>query len=142
RNPQAALTRRNHVLSRMLAEGYIDAKTFDDAKAKPLGVSVASPTESIGTYFVEEIRRDLDSKLGQESLYSDGLTIETGIDLKLQRSAEAALDRGVREIAKRRAFRLPSSNVLKDGKGSLTTYTDPDWTRPIEAGAVLTGLVV
>lgn len=142
RNPKSTLKRRNHVLARMLAEGYIDQRTFDEAVVQPPGVDVARPPEEIAAYFIEEVRRDLDVRLGSEALYGQGLSIETGLDLTLQRSAEAALDRGVREIAKRRAFRLPSRNILKERTGAIAAYRHPDWEKPLEAGAVVTGLVL
>ncbi|MBI3447634.1 MAG: PBP1A family penicillin-binding protein [Acidobacteria bacterium] len=142
RNASLTLRRRNHVLSRMLDEGYIDRPAYDAATKEPLGAEIARPAEATAAYFVEEIRRDLDAGLGQDALYSQGLTIETGLDLALQRSSEAALDRGVRAIAKRRPFRLPSSNILKERKGTLAAYAHPDWDRAIEPGAIVTGLVM
>jgi len=142
RNPDLALRRRNHVLKRMLQEGYVDARTSEEAMAQPLGLAPETPGEEIAAYFVEEVRRDLDARLGQEALYRQGLTIQTALDLDLQRAAESALDRGVREIAKRRAFRLPASNILREKKGALTTYFHPGWGKPLEPGAIATGLIL
>ena len=142
RNPKAALRRRNHVLKRMMEERYIDRAAYEAATEEPLGVVPQKPAGAFADYFVEEVRRDLDARFGQEALYRSGMTIETGLDPNLQRVAEAALQRGVRALAKRRGFRLPAANVLKQKKGSLEEYRHPGWGRPIEAGGIVTGLVL
>lgn len=142
RNPDRALKRRNHVLRRMQIEGYIPEAEYESASKEPLGVQRAKPSRTSFAYFVEEIRRDIDARLGGEALYQAGLRIETGLDPELQREAELALDRGVREIAKRRPFRLPSSNILREKKGDLAGYRHPDWDHQIEPGMIVTGLVM
>jgi penicillin-binding protein 1A len=142
RNPQRALNRRNYVLKRMREEGALGAAEHEAARKAPLQTEPPKPSRTSAAYFIEEVRRDLDARLGEEALYRGGLTIETGLDLDLQLEAERALDRGVREIAKRRAFRLPSSNVLREKKGTLEAYRHPDWREPIEPGVVVTGLVM
>src|SRR5690606_520745 len=60
RNPEAARVRRDYVIGRMLADGYITQEQADEARATPLikrqrtGASIAQ-----ADYFVEEVRREL-----------------------------------------------------------------------------------
>jgi penicillin-binding protein 1A len=141
RNPDLALRRRNHVLNRMLREGYIDELSHREATARPLEISTPVARASTADYFIEQVRRALASKLGDDALYRAGITIETGLDPELQRAAEAALDRGVREIAKRGHVVPPSRNILESEGESLESYEHPDWREPPRAGQILTGLV-
>jgi penicillin-binding protein 1A len=143
RNPERALRRRNHVLERMLEVGYITPQQHDEVKAQPIKVIEPRQPVLVADYFIEEIRREIDSRYGGDALYRSGLTIETGLDLALQTEAEAALQRGVREIAKRQGFEPPSLNIL-DGEeaGSLEEYAHPDWIRPLAPGMIVHGLVM
>ncbi len=69
-------------------------------------------TSSAAPYFLEEVRRELESRYGAKQLYENGLSIQTAIDLRLQEAATRALDDGLRRIDKRRGFRKPRRNVV------------------------------
>lgn len=142
RHPDAALSRRNHVLRRMLREGYIGEPRYREAIKTPLGAEPPRPAVSTADYFVEQVRRELGSRLGEDSLYRSGLTIESGLDPDLQREAEAALERGVRAIAKRRGFQPPTVNLLEQEGVTLDAYEHPDWRQSPRPGLVMTGLVM
>ncbi len=143
RNPEKALGRRNHVLGRMLEEGYIDRETYLATRDLPVEVIEPKPPVLVADYFMEEIRREVDTRHGADTLYRSGLTIETGLDMRLQNAAEEALQRGVREIAKRRGFVKPAHNILAQGEGTLEEYRDPAWEQhPPAAGQIVPGLVM
>ncbi|HXI02350.1 MAG TPA: transglycosylase domain-containing protein, partial [Candidatus Saccharimonadales bacterium] len=142
RNPARALTRRNHVLDRMLAEGYIDETQWRDARKAPVQVVEPKPPVLVADYFTEEIRREIDTRYGADALYRSGLSIETGLDLGLQQASEEALQRGVREIAKRAGFERPEVNVLDKEGVTLDGYADPSWDHPAALGQFVTGLVM
>ncbi len=142
RNPEKALGRRNHVLGRMLEEGYIDQATFLATRDLPVEVIDPKPPVLVADYFMEEIRREVDARHGADTLYRSGLTIETGLDMRLQKAAEKALQRGVREIAKRRGFVKPIHNIIAQGEGQLEEYQDPSWGEEPAAGQIIYGLVM
>jgi penicillin-binding protein 1A len=96
-NPKVTLDRRNHVLNRMVAEGYINRDEGEAAKQLPLDVLPLRRTSAeFGAYFFEEVRRYLERNYGYEGLYRAGLKVFTTFDPTIQRHAERALRSGLR----------------------------------------------
>ena len=89
-NFEAAEVRRQYVLGRMFAVGFIDQATYDDARATRRSLRGPPEREDFvaATWFVEEVRRHLYEKLGGDTVLKGGLRIETTLDLHLQRAAE------------------------------------------------------
>jgi penicillin-binding protein 1A len=142
-NMERAKRRRAYVLQRMAEEGYITQQAADEAKARPIVVAPApAPTNTNTAYFVEEIRKEIESRFGAKALYENGLSIQTGLDLPLQQAATAALDEGLRRVDKRRGFRKPR-NIVAEGH-SIEKFDQARWKRPMAAGnivpAVVTGI--
>ncbi len=90
-----AVERRNYVIKRMLAEGYITRAQADEAYAEELNINSGFTEQMYAAfqYFAEDVRRQLLNKLGREVLYNQGLYIKTTIDPKLQRAAAEALNK-------------------------------------------------
>ena len=110
-NRDAAMRRRNYTLGRMADVGYITAAQAEELKKKPIVVRPDPPGQasSAAPYFLEEVRRELESRYGAKQLYENGLSIQTAIDLRLQEAASQALNEGLRRIDKRRGFRKPKT---------------------------------
>jgi penicillin-binding protein 1A len=141
-NPTRTLTRRNsYVLRRMAEEGFITAAEARQAADRPLVVS-GQPTvpPSIAPYFVEDIRKRLEQQFGADGIYQGGLTVQTTLDAGLQEAANAALDRGLRRLDKRRGYRKPARNVLKEN-ATLAAFAADRWKQPILAGDIVPALV-
>jgi penicillin-binding protein 1A len=141
-NPQAALRRRNYTLGRMADEGFITREESDAAIAKPI-VTRGDPsqTPTVAPYFVEEVRKYLEAKYGAKALYESGLTVQTPLDVDLQRAANRAIDRGLRRIDKRRGvFRKPARNVT-DEKHAVDTFRHERWLRPMVEGDIVPAVV-
>src|SRR3982751_5590576 len=114
-NMDRAKRRQAYVLQQMADERYITQKEADEAKARPIVLApAASRADSIAPYFVEEVRKDLEARYGAKKLYENGLSVQTGLDVKLQEAATRALDDGLRRIDRRRGFRKPRRNVLAE----------------------------
>lgn len=126
-HPERALRRRNHVLKRMLEEGMIDRATYEKAVAEPLGASPHRDRETSAAFFIEEVRRFLEEKLGSEQLLEGGLVAETTLDPTLQRLAEEALREGLVELQKRLGWPGALRNLLDEGNKDLATYRHPSW---------------
>jgi penicillin-binding protein 1A len=121
-NTEVTLRRRNHVINRMLEEGYISGEQAEEAKARPMTVlpwRSGGYSSDFAAYFFEEIRRYLIKKFGSEILYQGGLKVYTTIDPVLQRYAEEALLGRLREIDKLKGWRKDKRNLLKEGKVKL-----------------------
>ncbi|MCX6543589.1 MAG: PBP1A family penicillin-binding protein [Acidobacteria bacterium] len=141
-NQKWAMQRRNYALQRMADEHYITQADADAAKARPI-VVVPLSTSAAGTapYFVEEVRKYLEHRYGARDLYEAGMSVYTTLDVDLQREAARALDRGLRQIDKRRGFRKPARNLTTEHV-ELDAYRDRRWDRPIQPGDIVPGLVI
>jgi len=143
RQPDRSLRRRNKVITRMLAEGFVTPETAQAAADAPIVIAARQTAEeSPAPYFAEEIRKDLSARYGDEALLREGLTVRTSFDLELQQAATRALARGLRALDKRQGFRRPERNILADKTTTLETYKHPGWERTLATGDVVTGLVM
>ena len=120
RHTQRALDRRAYVLREMLKNGFITQAQHDAARAEPLGtVPRQTPkTETAGSgYFVEEVRRQLLDKFGEDqragpySVYSGGLWVRTSLDNKIQDYAQTALREGLLRFDSGRGWSGPMGHV-------------------------------
>jgi penicillin-binding protein 1A len=99
RNMDRALSRRNWALGEMLRNEFITPVQHQAAVAEPLGAvpNFQRAEANVGGYFVEEVRRQLIGKFGENaedgpySVYSGGLWVRTSYDGRLQGFAEEAL---------------------------------------------------
>ena len=110
-NPTAALKRRDHVLSRMHDEGYIDDDTYNKAINTPLNASYHdTPTELRAPYVAELVRGQLEQMYG-DSIYTDGFQVYTTIDSRLQKLANDALQSNLLAYDKRHGYRGSEKNL-------------------------------
>ena len=116
RNPEAAEGRRRYVLSRMLADGYIDEATYEAELALPPDIRNHPDRDNlrVSGYFTEEVRRLLFERLDSNVVLHDGLRIETTLDVSLQRAAPEAVQAGLTAHDHRRGYRGPTRKVAKD----------------------------
>jgi penicillin-binding protein 1A len=142
-HPDRNLTQRNsYVLARMAEEGFITADEAAEAAARPLVLTgQPTPERSAAPYFVEDVRKHLEEKYGVEALYQRGLRVQTTLDAELQQAANAAMDRGLRTIDKRRGgYRRATRNVVAEGH-ALEAFTTDRWGDPILAGDIVPAVV-
>ena len=140
-NMEAALRRRNYTLGRMEAVGFITQAEADAAKQTPIVMrGEPSGQPSVAPYFLEEVRKQLESTYGAKQLYENGLSVQTALDVRLQDAANRALDDGLRRIDKRRGFRRPKRNVLTEGH-AIEAFRHARWERTMSAGDVVPAVV-
>jgi len=141
-DPRRTLMRRNYVIQRMTEEGYLTDRQSAEAQQRPLVLQgQPTPERSIAPYFVEEIRKALEQKYGAKALYEAGLRVQTTLDPELQEAANAAVDRGLRRVDKRRSgWRRPARNIVTEGL-QIDRFTTDRWSRPILAGDIVPALV-
>ena len=93
-DPEAAIARRDRVLTQMVEQGYIEQPAADKWEGKKVRiVKGGDPTtgkEQPAAYFMEWLRRDLEQEFGNE-LYTGGYKIHTTIDMRMQQAAEEAI---------------------------------------------------
>ena len=99
-----AIDRRNWVIDRMYANGFINKNALE-YKNKPIDVYERLDIKfSDADYFYEEIRKELFKKFGKEKLYSDGLIIKTALDSNIQKKANLSLIEGLIEYEKKQGW--------------------------------------
>jgi len=110
-NPEVTLNRRNHVINRMVEEGFITKETGEAIKQQPLSVlPLKRSIAETGSYFFEEVRKYIERNYGDEALYRGGLKIYTTLNLDYQKYAEQAVERGLRTQDKKYGWRKPGRN--------------------------------
>ncbi|MEQ1855977.1 MAG: PBP1A family penicillin-binding protein [Longimicrobiales bacterium] len=94
RNPERAQSRRDLVLRRMVAEGYLTSEEADGWMEFPLPESEPEgEITSVAPYFEEWVRQILDSRFGDE-IYRGGFRVYTTLDIDMQRMAQSAMEQG------------------------------------------------
>lgn len=139
-NPDKAFRRRNMVINAMLEDGKITAAQANVARSAPLGLHIQPPPNSIAPWFVEEVRRELERKLGPEQVHEAGLKVYTTLDLDLQQTANQAVLDGLVAYERRHGWRGHLLNVIAGGVG-MEGFKHPDWIVPPQAGAYVHALV-
>jgi penicillin-binding protein 1A len=140
-NMDAARRRRAYVLQRMADEGYITQPRADQAKQAPIVLhGQPQPDQSVAPYYLEEVRKQLESRYGAKSLYEGGLNVQTTLDTRLQIAANEALKEGLRSLDRRRGWRRPTRNVLAE-KHTIDGFRNPRWDQPVAVGDVVPAVV-
>jgi penicillin-binding protein 1A len=110
-NPERANVRRNYVLGRMYALGFIAKKDYDTASHAPISASLHSPIVALNAPYVGEmVRSEMTSKYGNEA-YILGLRVFTTISTELQQAATKALTAGLLAYDRRHGFRGPIGHI-------------------------------
>jgi penicillin-binding protein 1A len=140
-NMAEATRRRDRTLARMVETGYISADEAAAAEAEPIVTAGSVSSPALAPYFVETIRQQLQERYGAKAIYESGLTIRTGLDPLLQRTANQVLDRELRRLDRLGGYRRPTRNLL-DEKADPETFRLPRWARTPPVGAVLQAIVM
>lgn len=110
---ERAIGRRNWVIDRMVANGFITVEDGEQAKAEKLDVRPRNTGAKLfaSEYFAEDVRRELLRLYGKKGLYEGGLSVRTTLDPKLQAQARRALQDGLIRFDKIRGWRGPFAKL-------------------------------
>jgi len=120
------LARRNWVLGRMAANGYISQATADRAQQEPLRV-YEQPTSVRNfdwEYFAEEVRKRIVGDYGDDALVDGGLSVRTTLEPKMQAMAITALRDGLVAYDRRHGWRGPVAELE-------IAPNDPAWSEKL-----------
>jgi penicillin-binding protein 1A len=137
---ERAEKRRNLVINAMLEDGKITAAQAADARSAPLVLHLAHDPNSLAPYFVEEIRRYLESKYGTDQVHEGGLKVYTSLDVDLQRAANQAVLDGLAAYERRHGWKGHLENVADLGI-PVEKYSHPDWDDEPEVNGYIHALV-
>ncbi|MCR1318115.1 bifunctional glycosyl transferase/transpeptidase [Enterobacter soli] len=115
RNPKLALERRNLVLRLLQQQQVIDQELYDMLSARPLGVQPRGGVISPQPAFMQMVRQELQSKLGNKVKDLSGVKIFTTFDSVAQDAAEKAAVDGIPALKKQRKLSdLETAMVVVD----------------------------
>ena len=107
-HPRRAKIRQAYVLDQMVENGYISPSEATEALETVLEIHPRrSKFLEVAPYFTEHIRRYVEEKYGRDTLYTEGLQIFTALDVAMQKAAQKAVHRGLKELDKRQGYRGP-----------------------------------
>ena len=117
-NPQNSMNRRNVVLNNMLKHNHLTQEAYDTLKVKSvkLDFSVENNYDGQALYFREAVKNHLQKWCSENGydLYKDGLKIYTTIDTRLQKYAEKAAVKQMKQVQKTFNAHWGSTNPWQD----------------------------
>ena len=125
-HPDKALKRRNLVINALLEDGKVTASQATAAKAKPLLLNLQHDPNSLAPYFVEEVRRYLETQYGSDQVHEGGLRVYTTLNMEMQKAANQAVLDGLAAYERRHGWRSHPRNVVAEGL-TLERFQHPDW---------------
>jgi membrane carboxypeptidase/penicillin-binding protein len=112
---EKAKNRQIYVLNQMVDKQYI---TQEEAAAAIEFELDIMPRKNLYIeevpYYTEYVRNYVEEKYGRDMLYTQGLKIETVVNLDLQKIAREEVDNGLRAIDKRQGYRGPLKHIKKE----------------------------
>lgn len=145
KQPKNCRDRRNTILKRMLELGNITGKQYEEAIQVELPKKPADFfKESIGDYFIEESRKYIEEKYGDNLLYGGGFRVYTTLNSEMQKWAETALREGLRTVDKRRGWRgVDKSLNLDTRKLDIEKHQLESWEKlQLEENKLVKGVVL
>jgi|TARA_R110002033_G_scaffold13802_9_gene40988 penicillin-binding protein 1A len=135
---QRAISRRNWVLGEMRDNGWISDAQYQTASAQPLGTISGGGRrfDRVGGYFIEEVRRQLIEKFGENekagpySVYSGGLWVRTSLNPELQEYAKDALRSGLLRYSSGKGWSGPINKIEIDDQWAqrlASTFINTDY---------------
>ncbi len=97
RYPERAIQRRNTIVELMRREGAVGDADASLARSYPLQLARREESGDIAPYFVDWVRRQLESRFGDQ-VYEQGLRVYTTLDMDMQSAADRALENQARAI--------------------------------------------
>jgi penicillin-binding protein 1A len=140
--PAKSLERRNYVIDRMIAEGFIDAAAGSSAKSLGLSVlprSDGAPGSADAAFWYpeESVRRTLVQTFGSDRIYGEGGIVQTSIRPALQKIVHEELRRGLVAEDRHSGWRGP----LARGVRFPVDWSAPDLALPPGAEKWSVGVV-
>ncbi len=138
-NFEEARKRQLYVIQRMEEEHFISKEQAEEARREPIKLKGRLSWKM--NYFIEEVRRRMVERYGEQLFYEGGLHIYTTMDIEAQKLAEKTLLWGLSEYEKRHGFYGPIKIIHKTKWNEFVQELRRNQEAP-EEGLLLTGLVM
>lgn len=110
-NPERAMIRRDYILKRMLALGYIDQTEYEQAFLEDNTASIYKPAIAAHAPYLAEMVRAAIVKQYQGSAYTQGYHVYTTLDANIQQHTVSALRKSLLAYDQRHGYRGPEDRV-------------------------------
>ena len=116
-NPKKAKERQIYVLRRMLENKFISQNEFKSASNEALRIYHDEDFNGkYAPYYVEHIRRHLVERFGEKTVYEEGLSVYTPIQISVATAAKRSIEEGLRSVDKRMGFRGPVKRLQSESE--------------------------
>ncbi|OGT56081.1 MAG: peptidase [Gammaproteobacteria bacterium RIFCSPHIGHO2_12_FULL_43_28] len=133
-DPDAAIRRRNHVLTNMYEQNYITDEEYRKAIRAPVTASYHDlPNDIDAPYVAELVRLQLEQMYG-DNIYTDGFKVYTTIDSKLQHAANKSVHDNLLAYDQRHGYRGPSENLGNPSLDTMDAWEEKLKTMPAVGG--------
>jgi len=139
-----AKARQIYVLNQMIDKGYISKEQAAEAIEFELDIKARKNLyiEEI-PYYTEYIRNYVEKKYGRKRLYTQGLKIETSVNVDFQKFAREEIEIGLRDLDKRQGYRGPLKHLKKENFESFLKKTEKEIKdTELKNNLLIQGLVV
>ncbi|MEJ1378028.1 MAG: transglycosylase domain-containing protein, partial [Candidatus Sedimenticola sp. (ex Thyasira tokunagai)] len=117
-NPVRAVERRNYVLDRLAQLGYINESEKVSAIAEPVTADLYKTQNEVeAPYIAEMVRSEMVERFGAGA-YTNGYTVHTTVDSRLQTAANSAVRMALQAYDKRHGYRGVSGRLDISGAES------------------------
>ncbi|MDF1823315.1 MAG: transglycosylase domain-containing protein [Verrucomicrobiales bacterium] len=128
--PETSKRWRNHVLTRMEAEGYIDKNTLKRSLEVAIRTEEKKNITGKSAFVYEKVRQEVIDLLGYETVSKGGFHIHTTIDGSIQNVAETTLQQQLSNIEQHPKFSHSTLAEYKAKKAEFRKSALPDQTFP------------
>ena len=141
---EKAKARQIYVLNQMIDKQYITKEEAAAAIEYDLNIMARKNLyiEEV-PYYTEYVRSYIEEKYGRDMLYTQGLKIETLVNLDFQKIAREEVDNGLRALDKRQGYRGAIKNIKKESFESFLAKSQKELPETgIQNDLITRGLVV
>ncbi|HZA14736.1 MAG TPA: PBP1A family penicillin-binding protein [Myxococcaceae bacterium] len=109
-NVVRAKARQQYVLRQLAENGFLPEHVVAAEMDKPI-VLAPRPPPQVGPYYVEEVRRTLIARYGEDAVLEGGMRVEIAMVPKLQAAADEAVQKGLEAADRRMGYRGPLAKL-------------------------------
>lgn len=112
KNYQRSKERRDYVINRMLEDGYISVEQAKQALNSQINLKKRDQSDLVSAgYFAEAVRAIVSDMYGANEFYTDGFSVITTLDSKIQKDLNSSFIEGIRLFDRWKGFRKPIAKI-------------------------------